>query len=129
MEIYDQDAVQLSHDVYTVYDGGLQIFRSIFTANTPNEAVQIFADSISGTEIQRSLGDFWLYKIGKFNINSGEIDKIPPQRFVNAHQVYNERQSNGEQHSKRDDSEILERPGRGDSTLNGEPEPRDQNNA
>lgn len=62
--------------IYTIRDAKAEIYLPPFTFRTDGEAIRAFDDSVQkpGTSLHDHPEDFFLYKVGSFNQDTGLIE-------------------------------------------------------
>ena len=66
--------------IYTIRDAKAECYLPPFTFRTDGEAVRAFDDSVQkpGTALHDHPEDFFLYRVGCFNQESGKVEPLSP---------------------------------------------------
>lgn len=72
-------------NIYSVYDKKAKYYSTVFLFSQDAEAVRAFSDVVKDKRTMIGLhpSDFSLYRIGRFDDNTGGVDKLTPVYFLN----------------------------------------------
>lgn len=71
-------------NLYSVYDEVAQTFNVPFSEVNHNSAMRAFGMACSDpqTILSKHAGDYYLYFLGEFDVHSGEIATVLPERLA-----------------------------------------------
>lgn len=79
----------MKHLIVSIFDKATEAYMRPFTAQAEGQAVRMFEDEVlrPESEMHRHPEDYALFKIGKFDDNTGTIEPILPTCLRQAHEV------------------------------------------